>query len=271
MSEYYHAKRSRNLFNPSDTEPFKLSRSKIDLFVECPRCFYLDRRLGVGRPPGFPFSLNSAVDHLLKKEFDVKRAEGKTHPLMETYGVDAVPFAHKNMDIWRDAFKGVGYLHPPTNFFVYGGVDDVWVNPQEELHVVDYKATSKDGEVSLDAEWQDGYKRQVEVYQWLFRRNGFTVSPRAYFVYCNGKRDREAFDGVLEFSVKVIPYDGDDAWIESTLIEAHALLSSEAIPVKSERCDYCAYREAAGEVLLRQKQYQQKKTNDVPVGNTLFS
>ena len=66
MSEYYNSKRTRNLFDPNSEKPFKLSRSKIDLFWECPRCFYFDRRLGVGRPPGFPFALNSAVDHLLK-------------------------------------------------------------------------------------------------------------------------------------------------------------------------------------------------------------
>jgi hypothetical protein len=58
------------IFNPESKEPFELSRSKIDLFLECARCFYLDRRLGIGRPDSFPFTLNNAVDALLKKEFD---------------------------------------------------------------------------------------------------------------------------------------------------------------------------------------------------------
>ncbi|MEK7077575.1 MAG: hypothetical protein AAB928_00560, partial [Patescibacteria group bacterium] len=70
MSQYYNPRRSRNLFNPDSKTPFRLSRSKIDLFLNCPRCFYLDRRLGVAQPPGYPFALNSAVDKLLKKEFD---------------------------------------------------------------------------------------------------------------------------------------------------------------------------------------------------------
>ena len=82
MSKYYNPMRTRGLFEPNLREPFKLSRSKIELFMDCPRCFYLDRKLGVGRPPGFPFSLNSAVDALLKKEFDVLRAKNKKHPLM---------------------------------------------------------------------------------------------------------------------------------------------------------------------------------------------
>ena len=81
MSEYYNPKRTRNVYGQE--VPFKLSRSKVDLFVECPKCFYLDRKLGVGRPPGYPFSLNSAVDTLLKKEFDIHRAKREAHPLME--------------------------------------------------------------------------------------------------------------------------------------------------------------------------------------------
>jgi hypothetical protein len=52
------------LFDPRSDKPFALSRSKVELFIDCPRCFYLDRRLGIGRPPGFPFNLNSAVDAL---------------------------------------------------------------------------------------------------------------------------------------------------------------------------------------------------------------
>ena len=60
-------KRTRNIYNPKSEQPFKLSRSKVDNFVSCPRCFYIDRRLGVGHPPGFPFNINSAVDELLKE------------------------------------------------------------------------------------------------------------------------------------------------------------------------------------------------------------
>ena len=249
MSKYYNPKRTRYLFDPKSTQPFRLSRSKIDLFIGCPKCFYLDRRLGVGQPPGFPFSLNSAVDTLLKKEFDIHRAKGTPHPLMKKYGVDAIPLAHEKIDEWRDAFKrGITYLHPKTNLLITGGIDDVWVDPAGKLIIVDYKATSKDGEVSLDAQWQDGYKRQMEVYQWLFRQNGFEVSPTGYFVYANGITDKKAFDAKLEFDVKIIPYKGDDSWVEKAIIDAHDILMSDKIPHAGSDCDFCSYREAAEEV-----------------------
>lgn len=238
----------KKLYDPHSEEPFRISRSKIDLFLECPRCFYFDRRLGVSRPAGFPFNLNSAVDTLLKKEFDIHRKQKTPHPLMETYGLDAVPFEHEKMDAWRDSLRrGVEYFYEPTNFIIAGGIDDVWVNKQGELIIVDYKATSKEAQVNIDAEWQDGYKRQMEVYQWLFRQNGFKVSDTGYFVYANGKRDREAFDGKLDFDVTLIPYTGSDSWIPETLTEIKKCIDSDLPPTSSSNCEYCSYVDSINE------------------------
>jgi len=258
MSEFYSAQRQRNLFDPrlhspsgsskggqaKSNPPFKLSRSKLDLFLNCPRCFYLDNRLGVGRPKGFPFNLNTAVDTLLKKEFDIHRAKNTAHPLMQHYGLDLVPFAHEMMDIWRENFKGVQYLHEPTNLLITGAVDDLWVDKKGQIYIVDYKSTSKNSEVNLDADWQIGYKRQMEIYQWLMRRGGFKVSDTGYFVYCNGITDKEAFDAKLEFDVKIIPYKGDDSWVEKAIISAHKCLKGAKIPKAAADCDYCNYIEA---------------------------
>ena len=135
MSEYYKANRTKNLYNPKSTEPFKLSRSRIEDFSSCPKCFYLDRRLGIGEPGGFPFNLNTAVDTLLKKEFDVHRAKQVAHPLMKAYGLKAVPFEHEMINEWRENFKGVQYHHKPTNFIVTGAVDDLWKDDNEEIIV----------------------------------------------------------------------------------------------------------------------------------------
>lgn len=246
--KYSKITRSKNLFDPKSKEPFKLSRTKIEQYLKCPRCFYLDRRLGVAQPPGFPFSLNAAVDHLLKKEFDLYRAQGMAHPLMKKYGLKAIPLMHSDLDKWRENFTGVQYYHLPTNLIIYGAIDDVWVNPHDELIVVDYKATSKDEEVSLDADWQKSYKNQMEIYQWLLRQNGFTVAKTGYFVYVNGKRDRAAFDGKLEFDVKLIPYEGSDSWIEETLVNLWQCLKSAKIPDPAPDCEYCAYRQAACQI-----------------------
>jgi hypothetical protein len=269
MSQYYNSKRTRNLYDPAINaakgggkpagEPFRLSRSKIELYMNCPRCFYMDRRLGVAQPPGFPFSLNSAVDALLKNEFDHYREIGTPHPLMVKYGIEAVPFKHPRMNEWRDAMRaGVTYLHPTTNFFVTGAVDDIWEstsseapNPSgRELYVVDYKATAKAEEINeLDKDWQISYKRQAEIYQWLLRRNNFKVSDLAYFVYANGILDKPEFADRLEFDTRIVKYHGDDSWVEGVLMDIKKCLDSDVAPESGEDCDYCKYREAANEVL----------------------
>lgn len=243
MSDYYRPQRTRNLFDPKSDDPFRISRSKLDLFLNCPRCFYIDRRLGVGHPPGFPFNLNSAVDALLKKEFDYYRERQEPHPLFLENGIDAVPFKHEKMDEWRDSLRrGITFQIDGTAFTLTGGVDDVWICPNtQELMIADYKATSKNGEVSLDADWQIGYKRQAEVYQYLFRKNGFKVSDTAYFVYCNGKTDRDRFDKRLEFDISVIPYVGNADWVEAKVREAFECLTGPKPPEHSEECDYCQY------------------------------
>lgn len=242
MSEYYKPKRSRNIYDPSSDKPFKLSRSKIDLFLNCPRCFYQDRRLGIGRPPGFPFNLNSAVDALLKKEFDSYREKGQPHPMVVEAGIDAIPYSHEQIEVWRDSLHhGIQFHDKVTNLILTGGVDDVWVNPSGELIIVDYKATSKSGAVSLDAEWQIGYKRQMSLYAWLFKQNGFKVHRLGYFVYCNGLTNRDAFNKRLDFDISILPYEIDDSWVTAAIKDAHACLNSEATPAAGLDCDFCAY------------------------------
>ena len=48
---------------------------------------------------------------------------------MESYGIDAVPFQDPRMEKWRENFVGVETFHEPTNFVVFGAVDDIWQSP----------------------------------------------------------------------------------------------------------------------------------------------
>ena len=251
MTQY----RKGKMFDPKSTAPFRVSRTKIDLFLKCQRCFYLDQRLGIKRPDTYPLTLNLAVDALLKKEFDLHRAKRVAHPLMKQYGLDAVPFQHEKMASWRELDFGRGgihYLHLETGFDVYGVVDDVWVNPQQELIIVDYKATAKASAPTLEGDLGAPYKRQMEVYQWLFSKNNFQVLPIGYFVYVNGRKDVAAFDGKLEFTVSLLPCAGDSRWIPNTLDGMKRALLSPTPPPSSPDCDFCLYRQSANEALGHQ-------------------
>lgn len=241
-------------YQPGQTEAYKISRSKIELFCQCPRCFWLDTRAKITRPSSPPFNINKTIDELFKKEFDAHRKAGTPHPIMTDNQIKAVPYQHKDLDKWRYNFTGVTALHQPTNFHIFGAIDDVWVNPSGELIVVDYKATSKAKEVNIDSDWQISYKRQVEIYQWLLRANGFAVSDTAYFVYTNARIDVDGFANVLKFKTKLIPYTGDAGWVEPTLLKMKASLESEMPPVgvaaMGGTCEFCTYARARTELTL---------------------
>lgn len=222
----------------------KLSRSKLELYFECPRCFWFYAGKNINRPSSAPYTINSAIDYLLKEEFDRHRREKTAHELMRRAGIDAVPFLHPDMDKWRANFTGVQYLHPETELLITGAVDDIWQDPDGNLMVVDYKASgAKEGEL------YPGYKRQMEVYQWLLRRNGFQVLNRGYFVYCRVNKDDGFTQGSLKFDIKVQPYDGDDSWVEPHIVEAKKVLDGP-MPNPNEECKFCTYisrRQALGE------------------------
>lgn len=248
----YKYERSRP-YQPGQAAAYKISRSKIDLFVQCPRCFWLDARLKISRPKGPPFTLNSAVDHLLKLEFDALRADGKQHPLQEQYGIDARPCPHEKLNVWRENFQGVQALHEPTNLLITGAIDDLWQDSTKKYIVVDYKSTSKFGKIEAlgDAPWHDQYRRQLEVYQWLLRQNGLDVSDTGYWVYCNAMKDKKGFDGKLEFELTLVSYSGKDKWVEPTLKDIKDCLEAEAMPKESAECEHCSYAKSRTNLTLQ--------------------
>jgi len=251
--------RKKNLYQAGSSDPFKLSRSKIDNFLKCPRCFYMDRKLGISQPSGPPFTLNNAVDALLKKEFDGYREKRGVHPFIQEMELNAIPYSHTDIENWRNNRVGIQYLHPATNFMIYGAIDDIWQLPSGELAIVDYKAKATTGEITLEPKKKkDGeivktdrylisYKKQIEIYQWLFRMNGFKISSTGYFVFANALKDRDVFGDRLDFEKILVPYEGDDSWVESTILSIFECLKGEELPEIGVDCDHCSYRIAAQE------------------------
>lgn len=231
-------------------EPYKLSRSKIENFIRCQRCFVLDRVHQVAPPAGPPFLLNSAVDALYKKEFDRHRAEGTVHPVVAELGYSFVPFQHEKMDEWRSMLKGVSFLHPETNIHLYGAVDDIWLDAEGKLVVVDYKATAKSEpmEALTDAFYHDGYRRQMEFYQWLLRMNGFEVSDKGYWLYATARNNADDFAQHLVFDSRMIEHIGDTKWIEPTLLAIKKSLDAKKLPKGADDCEVCKFSEKRSEV-----------------------
>jgi hypothetical protein len=237
-----------NKFDKKRSDPFPISRTGIDQFLRCPRAFVLHRKYGV-KPPSFaPLTLAIATDHLLKNEFDgYRKDQSSKHPIFEKFGLDVVPYQHSKIENWRSNFKGIRYLDEATNFEVFGAIDDVWEDTKsKELYLVDYKSTSKKGDPDIETGWGASYKRQMEIYQWLFRKNGFPVSDTGYFLYVNGiKGDNDFYSahegyrdvGFMEFKTTLIPYTGNSDWISGTLWRMKETLMDDELPPPNESWD----------------------------------
>jgi len=213
----------------------KLSRSKLDLFLECPRCFWFDMKKGIKRPPPAPYTINTAIDAFLKVEFDLHREKGTAHYLIEKYHIDAIPYKCKEIYEWRNNFTGVRFHHKPTDFLVFGAIDDVWINPAGELIVVDYKATG-----AKEYKIYDSYKRQMEIYQWLLTHNGHKVCKVGYFLFAKVNREGGFKEGRLSFDLFLEPLEGDSSWVEGAIVEAKKTLDG-AIPAAGKECSYCQF------------------------------
>lgn len=245
-------------YKPGQKAAYKLSRSKIELFMQCPRCFWLDVRHKITRPSSPPFNINKTIDELFKKEFDTYRAKQVPHPQMIEAGVKAVPYQHKDLDTWRYNFTGITTLHQPTNLHIFGAVDDIWINENNELMVVDYKATAKDKPVTaLGAEgtWHDMYRRQMEIYQWLLKQNDFKVSDTGYFVYATGTQDRDGFFNKVDFETHIFPHHGNSDWVDDTIMKMKQVMDNDKIPevgtaAMGGPCEHCSYARSRTELTL---------------------
>jgi len=190
---------------------------------------------GVKRPPPAPYTINSAIDGLLKQEFDVHRENGTAHYLIKKFNIDAIPYKCNQINTWRTNFTGIQFHHKPTDFLVFGAVDDVWVNPDGELIVVDYKATG-----AKEYKIYDSYKRQMEVYQWLLAMNGYKISKTGYFLFAKVDKEGGFAEGKLSFNFFLEPQEGDGSWIEQSLSDAKKTLEGSIPPLKKD-CKYCEF------------------------------
>ena len=239
--------RKGSIYQKGTNETFKISRSKFSNFLDCARCFYLERVKGLKDPSMPGWTLNSAVDELHKKEFDEYRKLQKSHPFILKNNLKFIQFQHEQMDHWRNALSGgVSYLDENTNIQLHGGLDDIWFDlDKKELVVVDYKAQSNNTPVEtvayLESQYHQGYKVQMDIYVHILRKMKFKVSDTAYFLVCNALKTPEKFDAKLHFDLTLVSYKTDTSWIESKIIEMKKTLELKEVPEVNKYCEKCMY------------------------------
>ncbi len=205
----------------------------------------MDVVLKIKRPRTPPFSINNAIDVILRREMDFYRNKiNGEHPYLKATkdNLNLKPFLHPDINNWREGYVGIVYHDENSDITLHGVVDELLENGNNEVVVVDYKATARNKPVKeLESSgWTDSYRRQLDVYVWLFKQNGFKTSDVAYFWYCTGNRNQMHFSHKLEFFEHFIPYKTNTDWIKEELIKVRETVEDN-LPPYNLKCDYCMY------------------------------
>ena len=215
------------------TGQVQLSPNSLNLYYECPLCFWLDKKQGIKRPQPYPYALNVAVDLLLEEEFDKYRKKEELHPLLVANNIPAKLFSNqKLLDEWRNNFKGIRYYDPILDATLFGAVDDVLEFSDGKLAPLDYKSTG-----SKVPTVYDRFQLQMDIYTFLLEKNGYkTVRKGCLAFYVVDKEN--GFADRLPFKKEIQVIDTDPSYVPGLFEEAVNLLRKEAPPSHSPDCQY---------------------------------
>lgn len=216
-----------------NNKPVQLSPNSLNLYYECPLCFWLDKRQGIKRPQPYPYALNAAVDMLLKKEFDEYRKKGELHPLLAAYNIPAKLFSNqKLLDEWRNNFKGIRYYDSALGATLFGAVDDVLEFSDGKLAPLDYKSTG-----SKVPTVYDRFQLQMDIYTYLLEKNGYQTAKKGCLAFYVVDKEN-GFEDKLPFKKEIQLIDTDPSYVQKLFEEAVNFLYKDAPASHNADCQY---------------------------------
>lgn len=221
-----------------------LSPNSLNLFLECPHCFWLDKNLGIKRPPPYPYALNSAVDALLKEEFDAYRAKNLQHPLLKENNIKAHLFPNqKLLNQWRNNFAGIRYFDEKLQATLFGAVDDILEFEDGKLAALDYKSTG-----SKAANVYDRFQLQLDTYTFLLEKNGYQTVRKGYLAFYIVDKEKGFIDR-LPFRKEMMEIETNPSDIYAIFNDAVLILRQDAPPEHSRDCQFKKWLDGAKKFL----------------------
>lgn len=209
----------------------KLSASSLNLFRECPRCFYLQLKMKIHRPSGpFP-SLPGGMDSVIKVYFDKYRPELPPELLGKIPGQ---LFGDKDqMKKWRNWRTGLAYTDMNLGAQLTGALDDLLIDDKKYIPL-DYKTRG----YGLKEDSTEFYRDQLNIYEFLLKENGFKTAGVAWLVYFYPKEVKE--NGVVIFEVfpKKMETNPD---VAKKLFESAVQLLAGQLPPHHSICGFCSW------------------------------
>ena len=213
--------------------PYKFSPSSLSLLKECPRCFWLQFNKNIKRPAGIFPSLPSGMDRILKTHFDSFMKKGELPPELKDCNIDCKLFNNEELlKVWRNNLKGISWTDEKGNLF-RGAVDNILVKGKK-LVVLDYKTRG----FPLKDDTAEHYQDQLDIYNFLLRKNGYETEDYAYLLFYHPNKVDE--EGDVVFNTDLVKMKISIKNAERIFKEALGVLEGE-MPKAAEECDYCKW------------------------------
>ena len=213
---------------------YKLSPSSINLMVDCPRCFWLTQHKVWKRPETIFPSLPSGMDKVLKGHFDKFMEKGELPPELchNNHCSGLKLFKDKELlNLWRNNFKGISWTDKGGNI-LHGAIDNLLINGKKII-VLDYKTRG----YPCKDDTHEHYQLQLDVYNFLLRKNGYETEDYAFLLFYHPKEVLENGNIVFNTDLKKMKVDIKKA--EEMFNKAINLLNDEC---PKESCKWCERR-----------------------------
>lgn len=220
--------------------PVRLSPTTgLNLFMECPRCFWLHYNERVHRPRGIFPSLPGGMDLVIKDYFDQYR--GSLPPELEGKVDGTLVPDKKLVDAWRNWRTGLEYFDKNLNAALFGALDDCLLkdgpsSSSGQVYIpLDYKTR---GSAPNDGDSEKYYQLQLSSYMLLLESNGYPVGKEAYLIYYYPKKVEK--NGVINFNVEPVRINASSNFAKEIFEKAVKFLK-EPLPKHHSSCEYCSW------------------------------
>jgi hypothetical protein len=211
-----------------------LSKSTLEIFMDCPRCFWLAKVGKLERPRSPMPSVLNAIDASMKAWVELNLLKPET--IVWLGGSTAVPFPDRdvveNYRSWR-SFQAVIQTHN-VKVKAWGELDELLLHPDKTVSPWDFKSKGSAGDEEYSKKY---YQLQADMYHLLLDANGHTCSGFCYFTYI----------WPMEFTDKGMQWNhsthriASDPHRATAVLEAATLCLEGACPPSRDGCTYCAY------------------------------
>jgi hypothetical protein len=214
-----------------------LSNSRLGLFTECPRCFWLDLNAGIKRPDTIFPSLPGGLDAQFKRYFDQFRARADLPPEVRGKLPGKLLSDVETIDRWRDWRRGIRYTPLWAEVELMGALDECLVDVDGFHYPLDYKTRG----YAPNAGTHGYYQNQMDFYTLLLEGNGHKTKRLAYLLYYHPVEVKE--HGLIQFDISVQEVATDPEGAEHLVKDAVAVLNGPA-PASSATCGFCKWMTA---------------------------